>query len=77
MSDMSKYYNKPINPEYYKRFEIMGNPDERTTKLLSKQEFLSGKNGVVYMDNATGQLIFSDKRNREIHMVDVAQLAER
>lgn len=68
--DKSKYYNKQVNPDYYKSIEIMGNVVEgRSTKFLSKQEFLSGKNGIIYMDNNGNSLVFSDERNKKIHKI--------
>jgi hypothetical protein len=64
--DKSKYYNKQINPDYYKPFEIVGNLVEgRSTKFLSKQEFLSGKNSIIYMDNNSNSFVFSDERNKK------------
>lgn len=66
--DKSKYYNKPVNPDYYKSIEIMGNSVEgRSPKFLSKQEFLSGKNGIIYMDKTNNELVFSDERNKKMH----------
>lgn len=70
---MKEYYNKPINLEHYTTLEIMGNPGNRTNKFLSKEEFLSGKNGLIWMDNTTKELVFSDERNSKTHTVDIAQ----
>ena len=67
-----KHYNKPVNHELYTKIEVMGNPSNRTTKPLSKEEFKMGCNGVIYMDNTNNKIVFAEERNKNIHMVDVA-----
>lgn len=71
MSDVvSKYSSKPVNPKYYRKIQITGHPREKAIKYLTKQEFLSGNPGLIYLDS-TNKIVFSDERNKEVHMVDV------
>lgn len=72
-----EYYNRSINTELYSTIEVMGNPGNRTTRPLTREEFRMGYNGMVFMDNTTNKIVFAEDRNKKIHMVDIAQLEER
>ena len=68
MKDIFEKYTKAINPDNYMTIELMGNSGKRGNMVLSKEDFLSGKNGLVFVNNETGKLTFSNERNKEVHL---------
>lgn len=56
---MLKYKNKEVNPKYYGTIKVEGTATE--PEELTEEEFKEGKQGIVWMDNKTGNLIFKNK----------------
>jgi hypothetical protein len=58
-SILEKYGNKEVNPKYYGTVTISGS-STGMTNTLTRKEFQEGKQGLVWMDNITGKLVFKD-----------------
>ena len=54
----SRYAKKTINSSFYGVVRITGKAEE--TKTLSREEFHEGKQGIVFIDNKTGKIVFDD-----------------
>jgi hypothetical protein len=55
----SRYSKCPVNPNNYMTFKVTSLNDHTVEpKRLTLEEFRSGKAGIVFMDNATGKLVF-------------------
>lgn len=54
------YGTKQVNPKYYSTITVSGGTTG-ITKTLTKEEFMQGKQGLVWADNKTGQLIFDEE----------------
>ena len=54
----SRYAKKTINSGFYKVVRIAGKAKE--TKTLTREEFRAGKQGIVFIDNETGKIVFDD-----------------
>jgi len=58
MTIMSRYAKRTINSSFYGVVRITGEAEE--TKTLTREEFREGKQGLVWMDNKTGKIVFDD-----------------
>jgi hypothetical protein len=57
MKNLRKMYNgKEVNPKFYEIIKVGGIATE--PHELTKEEFRQGKQGIVWMDNKTGNLVF-------------------
>ena len=54
----SRYAKKVVNSSFYGVVRITGEAEE--TKTLTREEFREGKQGIVFMDNKTGKIVFDD-----------------
>jgi hypothetical protein len=50
------FMGKEVDPKYYETIKIEGTATE--PKELTEEEFKQGKQGIVWMDNKTGKLVF-------------------
>jgi hypothetical protein len=50
------FMGKEVNPKYYETIKVEGTATEPHD--LTKEEFLQGKQGIVWMDNKTSKLVF-------------------
>lgn len=55
---ISKYAKKTVNSGFYGVVRITGKAEEM--KTLTREEFRAGKQGLVFMDNKTGKIVFDD-----------------
>jgi hypothetical protein len=55
---LSRYAKKTVNSSFYGVVRITGEAEE--TKPLTREEFNEGKQGIVFMDNKTGKIVFDD-----------------
>ena len=55
----SKYTDNPVNPNYYSTIKVEGTLEP---KELTLEEFRNKEQGIVWMDNETGKLIFKDDK---------------
>jgi len=55
----NKYVDNPINPNYYSTIKVEGTSEP---KELTLEEFRNKVQGIVWMDNETGKLIFKDNK---------------
>lgn len=53
---MERYGKKTINPKYYSTIKVEGTAD--APKELTEEEFKRGEQGIVWLDNKTGNLVF-------------------
>ena len=53
----SKYTDNAVNPNYYTTIKVEGTSEP---KELTLEEFRNKEQGIVWMDNETGKLIFKD-----------------
>jgi hypothetical protein len=61
-----KYSKKEINPNFYSKIEILGLPENKSPRYLSKQEYLNGESGLVLMGK--NGIIFWPDRCKEVHL---------
>jgi len=54
-----KYSKKEINPKYYKRITISGNPSN-PVKELTREEFMKGDAGIVWINTKTDTISFKE-----------------
>lgn len=54
---MDAYLNHPVNHSYYETITVTG---VGTIPELTEKEFKEGKAGIVWIDNNTGRLVFTD-----------------
>lgn len=54
---IDKYLDKGVDPKYYTGIITTG----KEPKPLTKAEWQNGCQGIVYMDNKTGNIVFKDK----------------
>jgi hypothetical protein len=55
----SKYSDNQVNPNYYSTIKVEGTS---VPKELTLEEFRNKEQGIVWMDNETGKLIFKDDK---------------
>ena len=55
----SKYSDNPVNLNYYSTINVEGTSEP---KELTLEEFRDKEQGIVWMDNETGKLIFKDDK---------------
>jgi len=53
-----KKRKKTVNSKYYQTIEVKGTTEP---KELTEEEFKRGEQGIVWMDNKTGKLVFKNK----------------
>jgi len=51
----TRYANKMVDDKYYQTIEVKGTTEP---KELTEEEFKNGEQGIVFMDNKTGKLVF-------------------
>jgi len=68
------YSTKEVNPKYYNTIKFSGST-ETAPKRLSREEFMQGKQGLVWADNKTGQLIF-DEEDKPLGIMEQIRLEE-
>jgi hypothetical protein len=56
----SRYTKKIINSGFYGIIRITGEAEE--TKILTREEFRERKQGIIFIDNKTGKIVFNDGR---------------
>jgi len=57
----SRYAKKVVDSKFYGVVRVTGEAEE--TKTLTRKEFNEGKQGLVFMDNETGKIVFNDGRD--------------
>ena len=55
----NKYVDNQVNPNYYSTIKVEGTSEQ---KELTLEEFRNKEQGIVWIDNETGKLIFKDNK---------------
>jgi len=51
----TRYANKMVDGRYYQSIKVEGTAEP---KVLTEEEFRNGEQGIVYMDQKTGKIVF-------------------